>query len=219
MDKLNSITSKYHDLPYMTHEQALYMRGIILKHGCKSLCELGHFHGKSSVYMGSILEEQGFGKLTTFDLKNIRRIILPPRIEDLIKEFSLENYINPVITDSGYIWDMIDMIEQRIDTFDFCYIDGTHTFESTLSAFILVDKLMEDGGIVIFDDYSWCLDKVTKIHGNDLLNAPKYKAVSPREFKTPPVKKISEIIMPEFNYTQIDLIPELDWIVYRKNSK
>jgi len=100
MNKITSITEKYANLPYMKHDQALLMREIIQQNKFKNLCELGHFHGKSSIYLGAILEEQGFGKLTTFDVTWSEK--LTPRIHNLINEFSLEEYVTPVVTTEGY---------------------------------------------------------------------------------------------------------------------
>ena len=43
----------------MTIERAELLRKVILENKFKNLCELGFLHGKSSIYIGAILEEQG----------------------------------------------------------------------------------------------------------------------------------------------------------------
>lgn len=39
--------------------------------------------------------------------------------------------------------------------FDFAFIDGFHTFDYTLVDFFLVDRMLEVGGLVAFDDADW----------------------------------------------------------------
>lgn len=41
------------------------------------------------------------------------------------------------------------------NTFDFVYIDGSHTAYDVLQDAILVHPLLKSGGIIIFDDFGW----------------------------------------------------------------
>ena len=41
------------------------------------------------------------------------------------------------------------------DTFDFIYIDGSHTAYDVLQDAILAHSLLKVGGIIIFDDFGW----------------------------------------------------------------
>jgi predicted O-methyltransferase YrrM len=213
MNKLNDISKKYNDLPYMTHEQALYMRDLILKYKCKSLCELGTFHGKSSVYIGSILEEQGLGHLYTFDVKK-----RTPAIFDLLKEFDLENFVTPIISEEGYTWDLSDIIQKQERKFDFCYIDGGHTFESTALAFILTDILLEPGGIIVFDDVYWTVEKSIKKYGSKILSIYTYRTSTPKQKIIPQVKMVCDVIIPNYRYTLIEELERFNWRVYQKIS-
>jgi predicted O-methyltransferase YrrM len=212
MTKFEQINEKYPSLPYMNHYQALYMKELIQKNKLKNLCELGHYHGKSSIYFGAILEEQGFGTLTTFDILSNRA---SPNINSLISEFSLEKFINPVVTDEGYVWGLSALINNHASKFDFCYIDGGHTFESTTLAFILTDLLLEKNGIIVFDDVSWTVQKSMSVYGNAILNIPMYKNSTAKQKTIPQVKMVCDLIMPHYNYTLIDTV--YDWAVYQKN--
>jgi predicted O-methyltransferase YrrM len=40
------------------------------------------------------------------------------------------------------------------ERFDFCFIDGCHTFDHTLLDFFYINRLLRVGGIVVFDDVS-----------------------------------------------------------------
>jgi predicted O-methyltransferase YrrM len=42
-----------------------------------------------------------------------------------------------------------------LDSFDIIYIDGSHTADDVLADAVLSWDLLRDGGLVIFDDYSW----------------------------------------------------------------
>jgi predicted O-methyltransferase YrrM len=212
MTKLEQITEKYTDLPYMSHKQAMYMKEIIQKNKLKNLCELGHYHGKSSIYIGAILEEQGFGMLTTFDISGNKVL---PNIHNLINEFSLEKFINPVVTTEGYVWGLSKLIDDGNHKFDFCYIDGGHTFESTALAFILVDILLEKNGIIIFDDINWTAEKHIINFGNSILNMPTYRNSTPLQRSTAQVKMVCDLIVSKYNYTLIETVD--DWAVYQKN--
>ena len=212
MTKLEQITNKYSNLPYMNHDQAVYLREIIQKNKLKNLCELGHYHGKSSIYLGSILEEQGFGTLTTFDLVTTK---LSPNIHTLINEFSLEKFINPVVTAEGYVWDLANLVGENKNKFDFCYIDGGHTFDSTTLAFVLVDLLLDKNGILIFDDVIWTIERSISTFGNTILTVPMYRNSTLLQRSVPQVKMVCDLILPRYNYTLLETVN--DWAVYQKN--
>jgi predicted O-methyltransferase YrrM len=214
MHKLNEITEKYKNLRYMKHEQAVYLRDLIHQNKFKNLCELGHFHGKSSIYIGSILEEQGFGQLTTFDILSTKR---SPNINNLINEFSLENYVKPIVSVEGYAWDLANLVKADSEKFDFCYIDGGHTFESTLIAFVLIDILMQPGGIIVFDDLNWTVANSVATLGPAILNIPMYQGNTLIQKITPGVKLVCDLIVPHYNYSLIEIVEEFDWAIFRKN--
>jgi predicted O-methyltransferase YrrM len=213
MGKLQEITDKYSSLPYMTHEQAIYLKDIIAGNKFKSICELGHFHGKGSVYIGSILEEQGFGKLTTYDIIPTR---VTPNIQQLVEEFSLSDFVEPVVTMEGYVWDLAELIRTGSKRFDFCYIDGGHTFESTTIAFILIDLLLDKNGIVIFDDYNWTLES-NILTNPGIFNIPMYRSNTEKQRKTPPIKMVCDLVVPNYNYTLLEIVDRFGWAVFQKN--
>jgi len=50
-----------------------------------------------------------------------------------------------------------DILKMKFEsnTFDFVYIDGSHTAYDVLQDAILVHPLLKSGGIIIFDDFGW----------------------------------------------------------------
>jgi predicted O-methyltransferase YrrM len=212
--KIEDITKKYPELPYMRHEQALYMREIILDNKFSKLCELGHLHGKSSIYLASILEEQGFGHLWSFDLTYTT---VTPCINDLLREFDLNDLVTTIVTQEGYTWDLVKFKNETNQTFDFCYIDGGHSFESTSLAFLLIDKMLDKNGIIIFDDYNWTVNSSISTFGNSILQIPMYNFMTDHQRKQPQVKMACDVFIDDSKYELIDN-KKYNWAIYRKRD-
>jgi predicted O-methyltransferase YrrM len=49
--------------------------------------------------------------------------------------------------------------KNRKPIFDFCYLDGGHTFDVTALGVSLLSILMKPGGILILDDLNWSIAK------------------------------------------------------------
>jgi hypothetical protein len=65
----------------------------------------------------------------------------------------------------------------------FVLIDGWHTFDQVLLDFFYVDKLLEDGGIVAFDDVVMpAINRAVRY----FLNYPNYRIVETVDESTPP---------------------------------
>lgn len=214
MNKLETISQKYETLKWMSHEEAVVFRKIIQDNKFKSICELGFYHGKGAVYLGAILEEQGFGTVTTFDKKKAWK--KEPNIYELIKEFSLENYINVIETDEGYHWDLFQIIQDRRLTFDFCYIDGEHTFESTALAFYLIDQILEPNGIIVFDDYDWTIEKSLKMNPEKIKFFPHWLRATTKQKTSTGVKMVCDNLVIPRGYRQLEIEPKLDWKFFQK---
>lgn len=150
--QLQSVADHVGDLPYMTLKKAERLRSILLKYGCSQLLELGFFHGVSSMYMAAILDEAGEGKLTTIDKTIVKD--KSPNIEQLAAELGLERYVEPIFEERTYLWRLMKFIEEG-RKFDFCYLDGGHNWSDTGFGFYLVDQLLEEGGLILFDDFNW----------------------------------------------------------------
>jgi predicted O-methyltransferase YrrM len=55
--------------------------------------------------------------------------------------------------------------------FDFIYIDASHTAPDVLTDAALAFRLLNIGGVMIFDDYTWCMEPQGR---QDPLNMPKF---------------------------------------------
>ena len=155
---IREITSKFGHVKYMKEEQALILHEIINKYDLVDLLELGFFQGKSSIYIGAIMKARGKGHLTTIDLENARA--KNPSIIELIEQTGYKELITPIFAHRSYTWELAQMIEKsRKPLFDFCYLDGGHTFDVTALGVSLLSILMKPGGILILDDLNWSIAK------------------------------------------------------------
>lgn len=141
-------------LPYMTLAQGTLIGDIIKEYDCKSVLELGFFHGVSTCYIAGALDDLG-GKrtITTIDLegaKTDRR----PNVEELLATLGLRDKAEVYYEPKSYNWRLMKFIEEG-RRFDFCYVDGGHNWYDSGYAFFLVDKILNPGGLILFDDLYW----------------------------------------------------------------
>jgi len=59
----------------------------------------------------------------------------------------------------SYNWNLLKLIEANKNhpIFDYCFLDGAHTFAIDGLSFFLCDRLTRVGGYLDFDDYGWTL--------------------------------------------------------------
>jgi len=117
-----------------------------------SYLEIGSYEGLSAL---NILFNYKNSKVTTIDLwaeSNINSESLSVDFNEIEKRFdeNLEGYkFNKIKNDS--VVALRELLKKRI-YFDFIYIDGSHNGEDILSDALESYKLLNMGGIMIFDD-------------------------------------------------------------------
>ena len=117
-----------------------------------SYLEIGSYEGLSAL---NILFNYKNSKVTTIDLwaeSNVNSESLSVDFNEIEKRFdeNLEGYkFNKIKNDS--VVALRELLKKRI-YFDFIYIDGSHNGEDILSDAIESYKLLNMGGIMIFDD-------------------------------------------------------------------
>ena len=159
----------------------------------QEILELGFCHGVSTCYMAAALQEAGTGHILTIDSRFVRDKV--PSIESLVQRAGLSTYATPVYAHSTYLWELMRLIEEQGDQgvcrprFDFCFVDGAHTWAVDGFAFFLVDKLLRPGGWVLFDDLCWA-------PGVDLPpEAAWVRDLSVEERATPQMTKVFELLV------------------------
>ncbi len=139
-------------LPYMHRREAEIFYDLISKNRLRAGLELGFFHGVSSTYIAGALEENDPpGHLTTIDLLTAKT--RSPNIEELLCAAGLRDLVTIFFEEKSFNWRLLQFLrDRRHGSFDFCYLDGAHTWYDTGFAFLLVEKLLAPGGWAVFDD-------------------------------------------------------------------
>jgi predicted O-methyltransferase YrrM len=192
--KFEIIHQKIKHLFGVSHEQGRKLYDFILENSPKNILELGFAHGKSTSYMAAALDELGDGRIITIDNQSAKQ--LNPEINTLLKEFGLDVFVKPIFAERSYTWELMKLIASQTDKgickpcFDFCFMDGGHTWDATGYAFFLVEKILNSKGWILFDDLNWTLlDDHPEPESNWIKKMPQ-------EFKTTAqVGKIFELLV------------------------
>ena len=208
---IEDVDRRWGRLKYMGLEQARFLRDFIKTNGLSQLLELGFFHGKSTAFMAAILEELGRGHVTTMDLEAAKK--RRPPIERVLSSLQLMHRVTPVYSHRSFTWDLRRLLANSpMQQFDFCYIDGGHTWDGTGFSFLLVDLLLKPGGWVIFDDLDWSIAKSPAA----MKNMNRYAAYSEEEKKAKQVREVWEILVPARGYQDLHEEKQFHWGIARK---
>ncbi len=68
-------------------------------------------------------------------------------------------YTNTQKYNDSYNWSLLQLLKEQdgVPFFDYCFLDGAHTFAVDALTFFMCDRLTRVGGYLDFDDYSWSL--------------------------------------------------------------
>ena len=158
--KFNAIRSKIENVPFITAKNAKTLYDLVLKENTRNILELGIAHGAGTCYMAAALDELGEGKITSVDLIEAEKLF-DPSPEELLTKVNLSKYVEIVRMQTGYNWFLHDEIIRSTSNnicstkYDLCIIDGPKNWTIDGFAFFLVDKLLNNNGWIIFDDYEW----------------------------------------------------------------
>ncbi len=199
---LESVQQALDGVPYMSLQQARTIVGLLTEHGSKDVLELGFMHGVSTCYMAAGLEELGRDwHITTIDLVGARS--LDPNTEQLLTKLGLRDRVSVVYEPTSYTWALMKMLEaDATPRFDFCYLDGAHSWFVDGFAFFLVDRLLKPGGWIVFDDLDWSYDKSPALRDTDLV-----RQMPEDERKAEQVKKVYELLVkthPDYSEFSVD---------------
>jgi predicted O-methyltransferase YrrM len=186
---LSRVKDVVKDLPYMKLERAEVLAKIIRERGHKRLLELGFYHGVSSCYFAAALPDHPAARLVTIDREIARE--KTPNVEQLLTELGLRHKVDVHFEPQSFTWRMMKMLEEgQAGTFDFCYLDGGHTWDTSGFAFCLVDRLLAPGGTLVLDDLNWT------IAGSRALQDRQSTASIPQDVReAPQVRKVYELLV------------------------
>lgn len=153
--------------------------------GCRRYAELGVYEGDTTLAIAAVLD--GAGELHLFDFED--------RVEAVVERLRQAGHDNAFahansrrLLDS-YNWSLMHLLaEHREPIFDYVFVDGAHTWAHDALAFLLIDRLVQPGGYIDFDDYGWTLrnspsmnpavfPEVERLYTDDQIDAPQVALV------------------------------------------
>jgi predicted O-methyltransferase YrrM len=208
---IQEIRKKVDGIPHMTFAQARAMTDVILENKPRHILELGFRHGVSTCYMAGALDEIGGGRITTIDLAGARDA--EPNVLGLLEALGLSSYVTAYFEPTSYTWRLMKMLEEGGEPkFDLCYIDGAHDWSTDGFAFFLVDRLLEPGGLIIFDDLDWTYAKSPALRESE-----KVRQMPEDERSLPQIRQVFELlVMTHPGYG--DFMEKGGWAYARKKS-
>jgi predicted O-methyltransferase YrrM len=120
------------------------------KPGIRGL-EIGCFEGRSSIWF---LERIANGEGSTMECVDVFTDAIEERFDHNI---SVSGYGDRMTKHKGYSQDVLRTLD--LEAYDFIYIDGCHLASCVLSDAVLSWDLVKPGGMIVFDDYLWNLEK------------------------------------------------------------
>jgi predicted O-methyltransferase YrrM len=213
MSKFDEVTATLGEVPIMTQDRAAVLRDLMRECGARRVLELGTYFGKSAAYMAAILQDEGVsdGHVTTIDRRNMQG--RSPNADDHVARVGLSDRVTCVYAKRSHTWEMARMLQAgEGGTFDFCYLDGGHTWDVTGFAFVLVDMLMRPGGIVVVDDLNWTIARTIERNPDA---AKLYSSYSEDEKAARPVRLVWNTIVPHLGCRR-EILREWPWGIARK---
>ena len=185
---LASLQKHLADVPFTRPWKGAILYNTLIEHRYTNCLELGFAHGVATSYMAGALQELGQGKVVAVDLKYALNVT--PRADQLVHSLGLSKYAEFVFEDISHTWYMMERIERGDQSFDFCFLDDAHTWDVTGFGFLLVERLLKSGGMIIFDDLNWSFDS-----SPSMSKLPKVMAKSERERTTRQVRKVFDLLV------------------------
>ena len=177
-------------LPYMKFSQAQRLQEFIVENGIRDCLELGFYHGVSSAYVAEILKDLGGGSLTTIDLISAQE--RQPNIDQVLSDLGLDSYVTVFYEPRSYTWRLMKLLEAHSEPiYDFCYIDGGHSWDVSGFGFFLVEKLVRPGGWLLFDDLDWTYERMIGSEGKSAF----MRRMPEEEIATRQVRKVWELLV------------------------
>lgn len=220
--KFDAIVDHVRGVPFIRPANAKYLYELVIRERLTHILELGIAHGTATCYLAAALEELGDGRITSVDLVEAKEMFSPSPEEQLAQS-GLSRFVDIVRMQTGYTWFLHDEIKRLTNgnvctqKYDLCIIDGPKNWTIDGLAFFLVDKILKDSGLIIFDDYNWTYAEAdTRRSSTDGIT---HRALSEEERATPHVKDIFELLVKQHpDYSELHRYPESDWAVARKRQ-
>jgi predicted O-methyltransferase YrrM len=127
-------------------DQCIYLQEMISAHGYRFSLEIGLAFGISALAIGEAV------------VKNAGRHLVMDKYQynvwgghgvDLIKQAGYEDHIE---FREEFCYELLPKLLEEGRVFDFVYIDSTKLFDWLMVDFFYIDKMLDPGGMIVFDD-------------------------------------------------------------------
>jgi predicted O-methyltransferase YrrM len=211
-ENFENVRVHFEHLEYMTHAQATYLRDFIVERDARDILEIGFYHGKSSAYIGAVLEDLNRGHLVTIDKRGAHT--REPNIETVLAKLGLSDRVTPLYAPRSYTWEMKKLIASKPrPQFDLCYFDGDHSWDGTGFGFVLVDMLLRPGGWIIFDDLKWTMQAAME---RSSAVPSSWRGFTEDERAEPAVKIVFDMLVPRLGYVNLHTAQRGWWGIAQK---
>ena len=210
-------------VPFISPESARCLYDHIVDTDARRVLELGIAHGTATCVIAAALEANGRGgRVTSVDLVEVASKY-QPSAEAQVASLGLGAYVEIVRMATGYNWFLHDEIARRTDpqtracapVYDLVVVDGPKNWTIDAGAFFLADKLLVDGGWIVFDDYAWTYAEADA--RREATDGVTHRLLSEAERTTPHIREIFELlVMGHPRYGEFKLQPDVDWAWARK---
>jgi len=187
VEKFQKLSRIFKIYPSATKERALryYERGMLLyglvrKYKPKHILEIGRAQGYSTMCMAWALDENQAGDITSVDpipfnkandffveWENTEFQHQKLSTKELWKKYANKEWLKKITVFTCY---SDELLEKNLPTFDFCYIDGHHTYDAVMCDFSIFLNTADKHFLCLFDDYS--INPTTKM--NNALDEIRY---------------------------------------------
>lgn len=132
-----------------SREQCTLLQNIIAERGFKNSIEIGLAFGISAIAIAEAISKNGGRHLV------IDRFQYEAWNGHGLELVRMAGYNDIVEFSDLYCYQLLPKLMEQQRSFDFAYIDSTKQFDWILVDFFYLDKILEIGGVVVFDDASF----------------------------------------------------------------
>ncbi|ROO29635.1 class I SAM-dependent methyltransferase [Salinisphaera orenii] len=196
--KFSNAATRLKGIPHISRHSARILYDFILTEQPRDCIELGFAHGAGSGYMAAALDELGRGHLTCVDIERSRTF--DPTIEQTLEGLGLASFVSIHREVNSYNWFLKKAVEQQIrdgrcePCYDFVFIDGSKNWTIDGMAFFLADKLLREGGWILFDDYAWRYADALE-RGKSATDGVSIRELSADQIEQPNVAAIFDLLV------------------------
>jgi predicted O-methyltransferase YrrM len=219
--RFDKIVDIVRGVPFITRENARLLYDSIIDGDRRRLLELGFAHGAATCVMAAALDELGAGEIVAVDLESARHW-QQPSVEELLARAGLSQFVTVVRETTSYTWYLRNELRARVDTggavecFDLCIIDGPKNWTIDGAAFLIADRLLRPGALLVLDDVGWTYGAADKIR--KVTDGIAHRELSDSERCTPHVREIAELLVMQHPSYGGFVFTDTDWFLATKAS-